>query len=73
MMVVGIVVLTSDLLKKMLLASLEKFMIVNVINVLSSALVEIVHIKLTNKGSQIVVLEVHGENLLAKFSWLFDD
>jgi hypothetical protein len=73
--VVGVifVVLTSDFLKKVLLASLEELVVVNVVNVLSSALVEVVHVELTDKGSQVVVLEVHGKNLLAEVGGLFDD
>jgi len=71
--VVGLMVLTSDFLKKMLLASLEELMVVNVVNILSSTLMEVVHVELTNKGSQIVVFEVLGKDLLAEFRRLFDD
>jgi len=34
---------------------------------------EIVHVELTNKGSQIVVLEICGKNFLTEFGRLFNN
>jgi len=64
---------TLDFLEEMLLASLEKFMGINVVDVLSSFLVEIVHVELTDKRGQIVVFEVGREDFLAEFGRLFDN
>jgi len=57
----------------MLLVSLEKLVVIDVVYILSSSFVEIVHVELTYKGSQIVVLEVSGEDFLAEFRRLFDN
>jgi hypothetical protein len=62
-----------DFLEEVFLASLEKFMVVNVVDILSSSFVEIVHVELTDKGSKVVVLEISRKDLLAEFRWLFDN
>ena len=54
------VIFSLDFLEKMFLASLEKLMIIDMVYILSSSFMEIVHVELTNKGCQVVVLEVCG-------------
>ena len=71
--VVTVMALSFDFLKEVLFASLEKIMGINVVDILSSFLVEIVHVELSDKGSEIVVLEVSREDLLAEFRRLFDN
>jgi len=66
-------VFALDFLEEVFLASLEKFVIVNMVDILSSSFVEIVHVELTNKGSKVVVLEIGREDLLAEFRRLFDN
>ena len=43
------------------------------VDILSSFLVEIVHVELSDKGSEIVVLEVSRKDLLAEFRRFFDN
>jgi len=67
------VAFTLDFLEEVLLTSLEKFMRIHVVDILSSFLVEIVHVELADKGGKIVVFEIGREDLLAEFRRLFDD
>jgi hypothetical protein len=68
-----IMVLSLDFLKEMLLSFLEELMIVDMVNVLSSSFVEVVHVELSNKGSKVVVFEIGWENFLTELRRLFDD
>jgi hypothetical protein len=67
------VVFTLDFLEEMFLSLLEEFVVINVIDILSSSFVEIVHVELTNKGSKIVMFEIGRKDFLAEFRRLFDN
>jgi len=43
------------------------------VNVLSSSFVEIVHVELSDKRSEVIVLEIGRKDFLAELRRLFDD
>lgn len=66
-------IFTLNFLKEAFLASLEKFVVVNVVDILSPSFVEVVHVELANKRGKIVVLEISRKDFLAEFRRLFDN
>lgn len=64
---------TLDILQEMSFASLEEFMDVDMVKTLGSALVEVVHVELTDKGGEVVVFEVDREDFLGEFGRFLDN
>lgn len=65
--------LSFDLGKKLLLASLEQLVAVDVTRMARSLLLEVVHVELSDKGTDVIVLKVLGKYLLTEISRLLDD
>jgi len=64
--------LPFDLIEEMFLATLEKLVTINMLDLGSSLLAESVHVELADKGGEVAVLKVDVKHLLGELERIFD-